>query len=160
MPTFDVVSEVAMNEVTNAVDQVSREIVGRFDFKGTKASIALEGDKLQLTGDNDFQLKQIFEILINKCTKRDVDTKCLKVEKPEITNNVAKQNILIRQGLTSELAKIIVKKIKDSKLKIQPSIQGTKVRVSGKKRDDLQEAIGFLEKEDFELPLQFNNFRD
>lgn len=160
MPTFDVVSEVNMHELTNAVDQANREISNRFDFKGTDARIDHDGVVLTLSAPSEFQLKQIMDILAQKLTKRGVDIDCLDAGEVEVATNKSSQIVTVRQGIDSELAKRMVKLIKDAKLKVQTSIQGDKLRVSGKKRDDLQRVIGMLREAKIELPLQFVNFRD
>ncbi len=160
MPSFDIVSEVDNHELTNAVDQANREISTRFDFKGIKASFELQKDQILLTAESDFQVKQMQEILFLKCTKREIDVACLDAQ--EIKSNLAeaRQEIKIKQGIDKDIAKKIIKQIKDNKLKVQAAIQGEQIRVTGKKRDDLQETIQFLRGQDFNLPLQFNNFRD
>lgn len=160
MPTFDVVSEVNMHELTNAVDQANREISNRFDFKGTDARIDHDGVVLTLSAPSEFQLKQIMDILAQKLTKRGVDIDCLDAGEVEVATNKSSQIVTVRQGIDAELAKRMVKLVKDAKLKVQSSIQGDKLRVSGKKRDDLQRVIGMLREAKIELPLQFVNFRD
>ena len=160
MPSFDVVSEVDMHELANAIDQANREISTRFDFKGTGANIEHAEMLLTLHADNEFQTKQITDILHGKLAKRGVDIAVLKADKIEISGSKAQQKITVRQGIESELAKKIVKLIKDSKLKVQAAIQGEQVRVTGKKRDDLQEVMALLRGTALELPLQFTNFRD
>lgn len=160
MPSFDVVSEVDMHEVSNALDQANREIGNRFDFKGTNARFELSDSVITLHAQVDFQLKQMLDILNIKLAKRGVDITCLKLEEPEITGSHARQDAILRQGLDAELAKKMVKLIKSNKLKVQAAIQGLKLRVSGKKRDDLQAVIALLKDADIDLPLQFENFRD
>ncbi len=160
MPSFDVVSELDMHEVTNAVDQASRELQSRYDFKGVTASFEMSGDKVQLEAEVDFQLQQMLEMLKAKLTGRKIDIKCLEVKDPELGGVRARQEVILRQGLDQPLCKKITKALKESKLKVQSQIQGDQVRVTGKKRDDLQQAIAFLREADIELPLQFNNFRD
>lgn len=161
MPTFDVVSEVNMQETVNAVDQANREVSTRFDFKGTDAEFSLEKEVITISAQNDFQLKQMLDILTTKLTKRQIDINCLNIAKPEINLSRATQKITIKQGIDQENAKKLSKFVKDSKLKVQASIQGDKLRITGKKRDDLQEAIALLRKqEEVKIPLQFNNFRD
>lgn len=160
MPTFDVVSEVDLHEVHNAVDQANRELSGRFDFKGTESQFELKDDTLTLSTETEFQLSQMRDILIAKLAKRQVDVGCLEINKAELNGKQARQTILFRQGLDSSLAKKIVKLIKDKKMKVQAQIQGEQVRVTGKKRDDLQAVISLLKDTSFDLPLQFNNFRD
>jgi len=160
MPTFDIVSELDMHEVTNAVDQANREVANRFDFKGTNAKFEQNDSELNLSAEADFQLKQMIEILNLKLTKRGIDISCLDVNDAEMTGKVAHQKVILRQGIDAPMAKKVVKMIKDSKIKVQASIQGEKVRVNGKKRDDLQQVIGLLKEAKLELPLQYENFRD
>lgn len=160
MPSFDVVSEVNMHEVTNAVDQANREISQRYDFKDTGAEFKLEKDNINLTAQNDFQLKQMMDILLVKMSKRGIDIKSLEIKPPQTSLHQATQSIKIKQGIEQTAAKQIIKMIKDSALKVQASINGEKIRVTGKKRDDLQEVISFLRKSDTPVPLQYDNFRD
>ena len=160
MPSFDVVSEVNMHEVTNAVDQANREVGTRFDFKGSKAQFTLETTVVTLHAQSDFQLKQMLEILKDKLARRGVDLACLEVIDPEISGKEARQKVTLRQGLDAPLAKTIVKHIKDSKLKVQASIMGDKVRVTGKKKDDLQQVMASLRQTELEMPVQFTNLRD
>lgn len=160
MPSFDVVSEIDMHELNNAIDQTNREVSTRFDFKGTNSRVELSENIITLIAPIEFQVKQIDDILQIKLSKRGVDIKCL--EHGKVTENIkeARQPVTIRQGIDKELAKKIIRIIKDSKLKVQSAIQGEQVRISGKKRDDLQEAIALLKKSNIELPLQYVNFRD
>jgi len=160
MPSFDVVSELNMHEVVNAVDQASRELAQRYDFKGTDATFELVESTVTLTAQVDFQLKQMLEILKLRVTKRGIDIGCMEIKEPEIALNAARQAVILRQGIDSDLARKIVKLVKDSKIKVQAAIQGEKLRISGKQRDDLQSAIALLRKEKLGLPLQFVNFRD
>ena len=160
MPSFDVVSDFDAHEASNAVDQANREVTNRFDFKGTGAKYELDGQLITLTSPTDFQLKQMLDILRQKLAKRGIDVACMKEEEPEITLNEARQKIILRQGIETPLAKNLVKQIKTSKIKVQTAIQGDKLRVSGKKRDDLQSVISLLKKADIDLPLQYENFRD
>lgn len=160
MPSFDVVSEFDAHEATNAVDQANREVTNRFDFKGTGSKYELENDVITLTTQSDFQLQQMMDILHQKLSKRGIDIACLKEEEPELTGTVARQKVIMRQGLDTLLAKDLVKKIKASKIKVQSAIQGEKLRVSGKKRDDLQAVIALLKDADVDMPLQYENFRD
>jgi uncharacterized protein YajQ (UPF0234 family) len=161
MPSFDIVSEVNEVEIRNAVEQTNKEVSTRFDFKGTDARIEQAGKVLTVFADNDFQLEQVKEILVNKMAKRGVDFRCLDEEKLEkVSGNKVKQLVTVKTGIETELAKKIVRIIKDSKLKVQASIQGDEVRVSGAKRDLLQEAIALVRKSIDEFPLQFQNFRD
>jgi len=160
MPSFDVVSEVDMHEVTNAVDQTNREITNRYDFKGSDAKVELSEAVLMLHAASDFQIKQIQPMLYQKFTKRGIDVGCLEESEIETSGQRVHQKITVRQGVDKELGRKLVKKVKDSKIKVQASIQGDQVRVNGKKRDDLQSVIALLKGEDFGLPLQFKNFRD
>jgi uncharacterized protein YajQ (UPF0234 family) len=161
MPSFDAVSEVNKVELTNAIDQSNKEITNRFDFKGSDAKIELKDLEVTLYADNDFQLNQVKDILIGKLTKRGVDTRSLDEGKQEkVSGNKLKELIKVKNGIPQDQGKKIVKYIKDSKLKVQASIQGEAVRISGAKRDDLQEVIQALKKDITDLPLQFINFRD
>ena len=160
MPSFDIVSEIDQHEVTNAVDQASREVSQRFDFKGTNAKFELKEALVTLSAPADFQLKQMLEILKLKLAKREIDVACLKIDEPVTTGQTARQVVTLRQGVDTELGKKIQRLIKDSKLKVQAAIQDKQVRVTGKNRDDLQEAIALVRKGGFDLPLQFTNFRD
>ena len=160
MPTFDIVSEINQHELANAIDQSNREIANRFDFKDTKANFELEKQQIILSAENEFQIKQMYEILINKLVKRQIDIKCLEPLKIETNLNAAKQTVKLKQGIDKENAKKINKLIKDSQLKIQSTIQEDQIRVTGKKRDDLQLVISLLKNNPIEIPLQFLNFRD
>jgi uncharacterized protein YajQ (UPF0234 family) len=160
MPSFDVVSEVNLHEVTNAVDQANREVSTRFDFKGTNAKYEQNDNVITMQAETDFQLKQMLDILQTKLAKRGVDITCLQTDNPEIAGKEARQKVTLRQGLDSVLTKKLVKLIKDSKIKVQASIQGEKIRVSGKKRDDLQQTIAILRETKLDMPLQYDNFRD
>ena len=160
MPSFDVVSEVDQHEVSNAVDQANREVTTRFDFKGTGSRYELEGGVVTLFTQSDFQLKQMSDIFMSKLSKRGVDVGCLDFASPELAGQEARQRITLRQGIDRDLARRIVKRIKDGKLKVQAAVQGEQVRVTGKKRDDLQSVIADLKGADMGLPLQFTNFRD
>jgi len=160
MPSFDVVSELDGHEVANAVDQANREVATRFDFKGTGAKFEVSDFVVNLEAPADFQLKQMIDMLTQKLAKRGIDVACMKVEEPEIALNKARQKVLLRHGIDSDNARKIVKLVKESKLKVQSQVQGEQVRVTGKKRDDLQDAIALLKQAELELPLQFTNFRD
>lgn len=160
MPSFDTVSEVDLQEVVNAVDQTNREVGTRYDFKGSSARVEHKDEQITLHADNEFQLGQVKDILHKKLAKRGIDIQALQENKIDITLNKARQVILVRQGISQENARKIVKLIKDKKLKVQASIQGEKVRVSGKKRDDLQQVMGLLKEAGLDQPLQFVNFRD
>jgi len=160
MPSFDVVSEVDMHELTNAVDQANREVSTRFDFKGTESRYEVDGAVVVQFTQSDFQLKQMMDILTSKLAKRGVDLGCLEAADPELAGQEARQRITLRQGIDKELARKIVKRIKDGKLKVQAAVQGEQVRVTGKKRDDLQAVMADLRQAELGLPLQFTNFRD
>jgi uncharacterized protein YajQ (UPF0234 family) len=160
MPSFDIVSEVDQHEVANAVDQASREVGQRFDFKGTNAKYELKETVVTLSAPADFQLKQMLEILRLKLSKRGVDVACMKVDEPVVTGQTARQVVTLRQGIDAELGKKIQRLVKDSKLKVQAVIQDKQVRVTGKNRDDLQSVIALVRKAELDLPFQFTNFRD
>ena len=160
MPSFDVVSEINLHEVANAVDQASREVNQRFDFKGTNAKFELTEAVIALSAPADFQLKQMLEILRLKLAKRGIDVACLKVDEPVTTGQTARQVVTLRQGVDTELGKKIQRLVKDSKLKVQAALQDQQVRVTGKNRDDLQAVIALVRKGEFDLPLQYINFRD
>ena len=160
MPSFDVVSEVDMHELSNAVDQANREVTTRFDFKGSNAKIEQVGEELTLSAQSEFQLQQMMDILQLKMVKRGVDISSLDIGEPETTNMRARQKVTVRQGIDKELARKIVKLIKEAKLKVQSAVQGDQVRVTGKKRDDLQEVMAMLKEQKLGLPLQYTNFRD
>ena len=160
MPSFDVVSEVDWHEVTNAVDQANRELQTRFDFRGVDAKFEKQDEVLRVTAEADIQIEQMVDILGAKMVKRSIDPKVMDIGDQEHVGKLLHKTIRIRQGVESLLAKRIVKLIKEKKLKVQSTIQGDKVRVTGKKRDDLQQVIALLKDEEFDVPLQFNNFRD
>jgi hypothetical protein len=160
MPSFDVVSELNAHELSNAVDQANRELAQRFDFKDTGALYELDELTVTLKAQVDFQLKQMLEILKLRLSKRGIDLAYLDVKDPQITLATAQQQVLFKQGIDPENGKKISRIIKDSKLKVQAALQGDKVRITGKSRDDLQQAIQLLRSSKIETPLQFNNFRD
>lgn len=161
MPSFDIVSEVNQVEVRNAVDQTNKEVSTRFDFKGSDARVETAENTLTLYADDEFKLQQVTDILTTKLTKRGVDIRALKYgDAQKVSGNKVKQEVTVREGVEQELAKKVVKLIKDSKLKVQASIQGDAVRVSGAKRDLLQEAIALVKKSITDFPLQYQNFRD
>lgn len=161
MPSFDVVSEVDEQELTHAVDNANREITNRFDFRGVEAQITLEDFQVTIKSESDFQVRQIEEIFRTHCGKRGVDASGVDLDdEPEHSGKFYYLKMKFKQGIEQPVAKKIVKLIKDQKLKAQASIQGDKIRVTGKKRDDLQAVIAILKSEDLEQPLQFNNFRD
>ncbi len=160
MPSFDVVSDFDAHEASNGIDQANREVNTRFDFKGTASKFELDGQLITLTSQSDFQLKQMLDIMRQKLAKRGIDVACLEEREPELTGNEARQTVLMRKGIESDLARKLVKQVKGSKLKVQTAIQGDKLRISGKKRDDLQAVIALLKEGDAGLPLQYENFRD
>ncbi len=160
MPSFDVVSEIDMHELTNAIDQTNREIGNRFDFKGSDAQVKQETNVLTLEAQVEFQLKQMMDMLVLKLTKRGIDVEALEEGKVQETLNRATQIVTVRRGIESNLARKMVKTIKDTKMKVQAAIQGDKLRVTGKKRDDLQKVMALLREAKVGLPLQFVNFRD
>ena len=160
MPSFDIKSELNAHEVTNGVDQANRVIENRFDFKGTGARFDLSEGKVTLSSQEEFQLHQMLPILKESLAKRGVDLKSLKIESIEVSTGSAKQEILLKEGIDQEIAKKITQMIKSSKVKVQASVQGDSIRVNGKKRDVLQQVIEMLKEASFDLPLQFENFRD
>ncbi len=160
MPSFDVVSQVNHHELTNAVDQANREVSTRFDFKDTGSNFELSDQLISMNTESEFQLQQMFDMLCNKLIKRGVDIACLDQGDPVIQAKTATQAITVREGIESADARKMVKLIKHSKMKVQAAFQGDQLRVSGKKRDDLQAVIALLKEAKFELPLQFKNFRD
>ena len=160
MPSFDVVSDFDAHEASNAIDQSNREVTTRFDFKGTGSKYELDGQVVSLTSQSDFQLQQMLDILRQKLAKRGVDIACLDEQEPEFSGSEARQQVVMRKGIDTDLARKLVKMVKSSKLKVQTAIQGDKLRISGKKRDDLQAAITLLKGADIDLPLQYENFRD
>ncbi len=160
MPSFDVVSEVDKHELSNAVDQANRELATRFDFKGTDARFELEGFLVTQSAPSAFQLRQMLDILRGRLSARGIDVRCIELADPIENLGGARQKITIRQGIEQATAKKLIAAIKQAKLKVETQINGDKLRVSGKKRDDLQEAIALLRKADVDLPLQYQNFRD
>lgn len=161
MPSFDVVSELDKHQVTNAIDQSNRLVGNRFDFKGVNARFEQSGDNdVVLHAEAEFQVKQMLEIFQAELVRKGIDLACLEEGKVEEANKAARLPVKLREGIESELAKKIVKLIKDAKLKVQAQIQGDQVRVTGKKRDDLQEVIALLKASTLDMPLQFTNFRD
>ena len=160
MPSFDIVSNVDNHELSNAVDQANREVDNRFDFKGSGAKFVLAEDVINLSAPNDFQLKQMADILNNKMAARKLDVQSLDYDDPEVNLSEARQKVDVKQGIDTPTAKKIIKMIKDKKLKVQTAIQGEQVRVTGKKRDDLQSVIALLKEDFVDLPLQYENFRD
>ena len=160
MPSFDIVSKIDMHELSNAVDQANREVETRFDFKGTNAKFELSGEKITLVAQEEFQIHQMSDILNAKLAKRGINVQCLEKKEVQKSLHQTSQDINVRQGIERDLAKKIVKLIKDEKLKVQSAVQGDQVRVTGKKRDDLQSVIALLKEKDVGLPLQYENFRD
>lgn len=161
MPSFDTVCEPDMVEVKNAVENTAKEVATRFDFKGTSAAIEIKEKDITLFGDAEFQLTQVEDVLRNKLTKRNVDVRFLDMgDVQKIGGDKVKQTVKVRSGIETELSKKIQKSLKESKLKVQASIQGDSVRVTGAKRDDLQAAMALIKQEIKEVPLSFNNFRD
>ncbi len=160
MPSFDIVSEFDKQEARNAVDQANKEVSTRFDFKGTHSAYELNANKLLMTSGSEFQLQQMLDIVQAKLTKRGVDIGCLDIAEAKASGKIVRQEITLKQGIDSVLAKKIVKLIKDKKLKVQAAIQGDQVRVTGKQRDDLQDVMQMLKQEQLEMPLQYINFRD
>ncbi|MBU0784043.1 MAG: YajQ family cyclic di-GMP-binding protein [Gammaproteobacteria bacterium] len=161
MPSFDVVCKPDLIELRNAVDQVNKEIGTRFDFKGSDSKVELNENTIMVYADDDFKLEQVAEIIRNKCAKRNVDVRFLTFDKKEkMSGDKIKQTVTVKNGLDKDLAKQVVKEIKDSKMKVQASIQGDTVRIQGAKRDDLQSAIALLKQKVTETPLGFENFRD
>jgi hypothetical protein len=161
MPSFDIVSEVDKHELTNAVDQANRELRNRFDFRGTEASVEQSEKVLTLVADSDFQLEQLLDILRLKLVKRGIELTCLEIKDSVGHGKLRKQDVIVREGIDKDLSRKIVKLIKQSKIKVQAAVQGESVRVTGKKRDDLQAVMAMLKDDDsIDMPLQFNNFRD
>ena len=160
MPSFDIVSEIDLPELNNAIDQANKELKQRFDFKGTNAVITLSDKLVTLEADSDFQINQMRPMLYQKMTKRNVDVACIDTKEIRISGKRAKQDLSVQEGIDQTLAKKIIKMIKDKKLKVQAQIQGEQVRVTGKKRDDLQSVMAMLKGEEFSMPIQFQNFRD
>ncbi|MBT8135680.1 MAG: YajQ family cyclic di-GMP-binding protein [Gammaproteobacteria bacterium] len=160
MPSFDVVSKVDAHELANAVDQANREIDNRFDFKGVGAKFEIQENNINLSAKEDFQLRQMMDMLRLRLSKRKIDVGCLKEGEPMMSGTTAKLVVQVMQGIEQPLAKKIIKLIKEQKMKVQAAIQGDQLRVTGKKRDDLQNVIALLEDANLDLPLQFTNFRD
>jgi cyclic-di-GMP-binding protein len=160
MPSFDIVSEVDQHELTNAVDQANRELTNRFDFKGVDAKFSLEDQVINQSAPSDFQLKQMEDILRARLIARGIDVRCLEFGEVETNLAGARQKVTVKQGIERDLAKKIQGALKDAKLKVDSQINGDKLRVTGKKRDDLQAAIAVLKAGNYERPLQFDNFRD
>ena len=160
MASFDVVSEVNAQEVTNAVNQANREVETRFDFKGTNAKFELEDGRVTMRAPNKFQLNQMYDVLTARLASRKVNIQCLERDPPQTNVRDAWQIVRVREGIEADLARQLVKMIKQTKLKVQVAVQGEKLRVSGKKRDDLQHVMGLLREAEIDLPLQFNNYRD
>lgn len=160
MPSFDVVSEVEKHALTNAVDQASKVITSRFDFKGVDAKFDRKEYEITITADTEYQLDAMLDALRTSLPKNGIGVSCLDIKKIQTAGKQVKRDITVRTGVETELAKKIVKMTKDQKLKVQASIQGDQVRITGKKRDDLQECIAMLRSAELEMPLQYINFRD
>ena len=160
MPSFDVVSEIDHHELANAVDQANREVATRFDFKGTASSFELEEQAVVLKTESDFQLQQMLDILYAKLAKRGIDLAAVEAQDAVIMAKTATQRVVVKEGIDADSTRAIVKMIKAEKMKVQAAVQGDQVRVTGKKRDDLQQVIQLLKGAEMELPLQFTNFRD
>ena len=160
MPSFDVVSEVDWHEITNAIDQANRELQTRFDFRGVEAKFEKQEQSVRVTAEADIQLDQMIDILRAKMVKRSIDPKVMDIGDQEHVGKLLHKNVQIQEGLESLFAKRVVKLIKEKKLKVQAAIQGDTIRGTGKKRDDLQQVMATLKEEDFDVPLQYNNFRD
>lgn len=161
MPAFDIVSEVDQHELTNAVDQANRELANRYDFRGSDAKVEQVGKVLTLFANSDFQLEQLLDILRLKLVKRKIEVSCLDIKEPMGQGKMRKQDVIVREGIEKDLSRKIVKLVKESKMKVQVAVQGESVRVTGKKRDDLQQVMALLRGNDsLDMPLQFNNFRD
>lgn len=158
--TFDIVSQVDLQEVTNAVNQAVKELKTRFDFKGSRSEISYDGEQITLIGDDEFKLKNVVDILESKFVKRDINMKALRYGKIEpAAKDTVRQRLTFVQGVDKEIARIITRLVKDSKIKVQASVQGDQVRVSGKNRDDLQKVMQLVKDHEFDIPLQFVNFR-
>jgi uncharacterized protein YajQ (UPF0234 family) len=160
MPSFDAVSEIDRHELTNAVDQANRELAQRFDFKGINAKFALEETTVTLSAPEEFQLKQMLDILKVRLAKRNIDVQCMEVKDPLSNLAEARQDVVLKHGIDAETAKKMTRLVKDSKIRVQTQIQGEKLRITGKQRDDLQQVIALLRKAEVGVPLQFENFRD
>lgn len=160
MPSFDVVSEIYTHELTNAVDQTNREVTNRFDFKGTNSRIERTDLKLTLVAPAEFQIKQMTDILQTKLSKRGIDVRCLQFEALQAGSSEARQEVIVRQGIDKDMARKLVKLVKETGIKVQAAIQADQVRVTGKKRDDLQQVIAALRAANLDIPLQYTNFRD
>ncbi len=160
MASFDIKSELNTHELTNAVDQANRVLQNRFDFKGTNASFALNNKEILLTAKEDFQIRQMEPVLNEAMAKRGIDLKTLQPGIVEVSNGAARQSVALQEGIDRELAKKITTLVKQSKVKVQASVQGESVRINGKKRDELQQIIQLVKDQKYDLPLQFDNFRD
>ena len=161
MPSFDIVSEVDMHELSNALDQSNRDVGTRFDFKGTDASFELDNDSnIKVSAEADFQIQQMLEILRSKMVKRGIDIKSLEEGDVQLVGQKANMIVTVQQGIEADIARKIVKAVKQAKLKVQTAIQGEKLRVTGKKRDDLQQVMALLKEGSYGVPLQYDNFRD
>ena len=160
MPSFDIVSQIDLHELTNAIDQTNREVSNRFDFKGTDSRIDREGETITLIAPSEFQINQINDILRTRMSKRGIDCACLDYREIQESGREARQQVAVRQGIDRDLARKLIRIIKDTRLKVQAAIQGDQIRVNGKKRDDLQAVIAAIKEQKLDLPLQYVNFRD
>lgn len=160
MPSFDIVSEINLEEVRNATDNSTRELSTRFDFRGVEASFEWKSPVVKVSAEGDYQVKQMVDILRNQLVKRKIDPRSMQISSPEFSGKTCTQNVTFQEGIEKDVAKKVVKLIKDSKLKVQASIQGEQVRVTGKKRDDLQSVMQLVREAEMDQPFQFNNFRD
>ena len=160
MPSFDIVSEINMHELSNAVDQANKEVMTRYDFKGTDSRYEFENEIITMFSESDFQLNQMYDVLQSKLVKRGIDLKFMEAGKVMESGKGARQEIKVKQGIDSDMAKKMVKMVKDKKLKVQAAIQGDKLRITGKKRDDLQQVIGMFKQSALGIPLQYVNMRD
>ena len=160
MPSFDIVSEINMHELSNAIDQANKEVTTRYDFKGTDSRFEFSKDIITMHSETDFQLKQMYDVLQSKLVKRGIDLKFLEPGKIVESGKGARQEITVKQGIETDMARKMVKMVKDKKMKVQAAIQGEKLRISGKKRDDLQEVIAMFKQANLGIPLQYVNMRD
>ncbi|MEM0514109.1 YajQ family cyclic di-GMP-binding protein [Pseudoalteromonas sp. YIC-827] len=160
MPSFDIVSEIDMSEAKNAVENAKRELETRFDFRGVDAKIELDNEQIELTAEAEQQVMQLFDIFASKASKRGLDVNSFEIQKADLHGKYVTRKVVMKQGISKEVAKKLVKAIKDSKIKVQAAIQGEEVRVTGKKRDDLQAAMQVVREADLGQPFQFKNFRD
>ncbi len=160
MASFDIVSEINMHELTNAVDQANKEVTTRFDFKGTDSNYEFKDDVITMYSQTEFQVNQMYDILKTKLVKRKIDLKFISADKMMESGKGVRQEVTVKQGIDKEIAKKMVKMVKDKKMKVQAAIQGDKLRITGKKRDNLQEVINMFKSSDLDIPLQYENYRD